>query len=213
MTQSSSPSSPPRAPRRTEGLRVQGRSARVVEDVLSAVIAELGQVGYAALRVEDVAARSGVNKTTIYRRWPSKTDLVSAAIERVKDDPLVFDTGTLRGDLLAMMRDFVARVQTPLGRGIVRMLQAERGDPEVAELLRSLRRRHQQVRRSLFERALARGELPAGTDCSLLVELAMAPVAARVVHLGVEVDERFLVMHVDVLLAGARAGAAIPPAR
>ena len=54
--------------RRTEGVRVKGRAARVVTDVLVATAEELSRVGYSALRVEDVATRSGVNKTTIYRR-------------------------------------------------------------------------------------------------------------------------------------------------
>ena len=66
--------------RRTEGVRVKGRAARVVSDVLIATAEELTRVGYAAFRVEDVAARSGVNKTTIYRRWPTKPELVTAAV-------------------------------------------------------------------------------------------------------------------------------------
>src|SRR5512138_898011 len=56
--------------------RVGGRSERVVRDVLAAAAAEMARVGYVALRVEDVAARAGVNKTTVYRRWPTKADLV-----------------------------------------------------------------------------------------------------------------------------------------
>ena len=64
--------------RRTEGVRVQGRSARVVEIVLKATAEELGRVGFLALRIDDVAERSGVNKTTIYRRWASKEELVAA---------------------------------------------------------------------------------------------------------------------------------------
>ena len=212
MDPTSSPSSPPRSTRRTEGVRVQGRSARVVEDVLAAVVEELGRVGYMALRFEDVAARSGVNKTTIYRRWPTKRELVVAALERTSEDPPSIDTGSLREDLLGLLRDFAVRVQTPLGRGVTRMIQIERADPEVNEIILQLRGRHHQARRVLFDRAVARGELPAGSDTALLVELLMAPVVARIVHLSAEADERFLGMHVDMLVAGARAGAAVPPA-
>ena len=60
--------------RRTVGARTGGRSERVVRDVLRAAIEELSTNGYSALRVEDVAARAGVNKTTVYRRWPTKAD-------------------------------------------------------------------------------------------------------------------------------------------
>ena len=68
------------SPRRTEGKRVHGRSARVQSAVLRATAEELGRVGFAALRIEDVALRSGVNKTTIYRRWPTKQELVRASL-------------------------------------------------------------------------------------------------------------------------------------
>ena len=201
-----------RPPRRTEGIRIQGRSARIVEGVLEAVVEQLGKVGYGALRIEDVAAQSGVNKTTIYRRWPVKRELVLAAIERFKEPPKTYDTGSLRGDLQLMLSEFLKRVQTPVGRGIMRMVQAERGDPDVNELLRTLRTHHQQVRRMPFERAVARGEIPKESNCSLLAELLMAPVISRVVHLGIEADAEFLRVQVEMMVAGAKSGAAVPSA-
>ncbi len=180
-----------------------------MESVLSATLEELGRVGYGALRIEDVAARSGVNKTTIYRRWVHKSELVAAAIERMSEEPVIDDLGSLRDDLRAMLGEFVARVDTARGRGIVRMLQTERADPEVAGIIRNLRARHQRARRVLFERALARGEIPAGSDVALLIELTMAPVIARVVHLEIEADPSFWQAHIDMIVAGARAGAAV----
>jgi AcrR family transcriptional regulator len=201
-----------RPTRRTEGVRTGGRSARVIDAVLQAVAEELGRVGYRALRFEDVAALSGVNKTTIYRRWPSKGELVRAAIEALTEEPTIYDTGTLRGDLLALLHDFVARTQTPVGRGIVRIIQTERADPEVAELIDQLRIRNLASRRAPFERAVERGELPPGSDAALLSELLIAPIVQRVVHHGVAADEPFLAGLVDMLVAGARAGAAVRPA-
>lgn len=205
----STKSVPPGAPRRTEGVRVQGRSARVVELVLRTTVEELGRVGYASLRVEDVAARSGVNKTTVYRRWPTKSELVAAALERLKPEEQVSDSGALRDDLFVMLRDMVSRAQTPLGRGIVRMIQAERADPEVADLIRQMRLRGDAVRRRVFERAIERGELPSGCDTSLLTEFVMGPLVARVVHRGVDADDRFLRALIDTVVAGAKAGAAL----
>lgn len=195
--------------RRTEGLRVQGRSARVVEQVLDAVTEELGRVGFGALRVEDVAARSGVNKTTIYRRWPTKVELVTAALVRVTEDPEVPDTGALRSDLLTLMNEIIARVATDKGRGVVRMIQVERALPEFEEVVRQLRKQHHDARRKLFDRAVERGELPKGTDTALLVELTIAPLMSRLVHVGVEADAQFVETLVDVIVAGARAGAAV----
>ena len=213
MADTRAPSTRPpslRPTRRTENLRVQGRSARVVEAILQAVAEELGRVGYADLRIEDVASLSGVNKTTIYRRWPQKSELVIAAVERLSPVPETFDTGSLRGDLLALLRDLRSRiVDTPVGRGIVRMVQAERAQPEVSGMLRRIRVKQSAARRELFERALARGEIPEDSDCELLAELAIMPVISRLVHFGQGADDAFLRVQTDMIVAGARAGAAV----
>jgi AcrR family transcriptional regulator len=190
-------------------VRVQGRSARVVDAILQAVAEELGLHGYADLRIEDVATRSGVNKTTIYRRWPQKSELVLAAVERLSPDPVIADTGALRSDLLTFLQIMRAGVETPVGRGIVRMLQAEREHPEVSGMLRRIRVRHIEVRRLVFERARARGEIPEDSDTVLLAELAFSPLITRLVHLGLDADDHFLRVLTDVIVAGARAGAAV----
>jgi AcrR family transcriptional regulator len=199
-----------RPTRRTENVRVQGRSARVVEAILTAVAEELGRAGYANLRIEDVATRSGVNKTTIYRRWPQKSELVIAAIERLAAKPEVFDTGSLRGDLSAMLSDLRSGIsETSAGRGIARMMQAERAHPEVGGVLRRMRATHLAARRAPFERAIARGEIPAGSDIELISELAVAPVMNRLVHHHEDVDDAFLRGIVEMIVRGAMAGGAV----
>ena len=74
-------------PARAPQARVGGRSARVVADVLRVTLELIGEHGFAGLRVEDVAARAGVNKTTIYRRWPTRADLVVAALIELATPP------------------------------------------------------------------------------------------------------------------------------
>ena len=76
----SSPASSCDAPPSAPQTRAGGRSARVVSTVLRTTLEVLGEHGYAGLRIEDVAAQAGVNKTTIYRRWPTRADLVIAAL-------------------------------------------------------------------------------------------------------------------------------------
>jgi AcrR family transcriptional regulator len=193
--------------RRTEGVRVQGRSARVVEAVLQATAEELGRVGFLALRIDDVAERSGVNKTTIYRRWPTKEELVASLLERMTLSQEVPDTGSLRGDLMALLGAIAERAQTLEGRGLVRLIQAERGRAEFAPILRRSRSRHLKERREIFERAIARGEIPVGSDTTLLVELAVAPLIARLLN-DSPVDARFLRLLVGTVVAGAAAGGA-----
>lgn len=198
-----------RPTRRTGGIRTQGRSARVVGTVLKATAEELGRAGYAALRVEDVAARSRVNKTTIYRRWPTKVDLVTAAIRHFADVAAPPDTGSVREDLITLLRHTAAKTQTPLGRGIVRTIQLERAHPEVDLVTRQMAAHHMRVRRLVVERGVERGELPEGTDVDLVVELTFAPVIRRVIAAHRPVDDAFIQAAVDVVLAGARSGAAV----
>src|SRR5882757_10372604 len=104
--------------RRTEGVRVKGRAARVVSDVLIATAEELSRVGYSSLRVEDVAARSGVNKTTIYRRWPTKPELVGAAVMSIKVPIEFAHTEDLQRDLVDGFVSGLARSATPTMRGL-----------------------------------------------------------------------------------------------
>jgi AcrR family transcriptional regulator len=179
----------------------------VVDSVLTTAAEELGRVGFAALRVDDVAARSGVNKTSIYRRWPTKGLLVMAALEHVSPAPAMPDTGSLREDLAEAARDMCIWAQTPLKRGLYRMLQAERDDPDLDAVIRRRRAEHIAARAALVTRSIERGELPADTDALLLAELVMSPMMVRVIHANEPVEDPFIYSVIDMVLAGARAGA------
>src|SRR5690349_6416286 len=94
----------PAGTRRTMDARTKGRAAEVVERVLLASAEVLGEVGYAAFRVEDVAARSGVNKTTIYRRWPTRPELVAATMRRIKPTAEGVRGSSLREEVLTFAK-------------------------------------------------------------------------------------------------------------
>ena len=189
--------------RRTQGARTQGRSAKIVQRVLTATAVELGRVGFAALRIDDVADRSGVNKTTIYRRWPTKPELVAAALRALTQPPDAPDTGSLRGDLLAHFGRLAELSHSRVGRGVVRTLQVERMHPELEPVRKQLRGEQRALRVSLFERAVARGELPGHANLELLAEVAAAPMLARVMNGDADLDEAFIQAVVDLLLVGA----------
>lgn len=191
--------------RRTEGVRVKGRAARVVSDVLIATAEELSRVGYAALRVEDVASRSGVNKTTIYRRWPTKPELVGAALRAVWESPEVPDTGSLRSDLLASLKKTASFAMSPIGRGLTRVIQIERAHPELEPIAISLREEFRGIRELLVKRGIERQELPESTDVRFLTDMVAAPVFFRLFTEGESVDAVFIETVVDVVLSGVRA--------
>jgi AcrR family transcriptional regulator len=188
--------------RRTAGVRTRGRAADVVERVLRTVAEELGRSGYAQLRVEDVATRSGVNKTTIYRRWPTKPELVAAALRELMRQPTEIDTGNLRADLRASLLEMMGFAITPLGQGLMRTMQMERADPEVDKLTRTLRHEQRALRIAMVERGIARGELPKGTNADFVVDLITAPVLTRAITFGDQVDAKYIDSVLDVVLAG-----------
>jgi AcrR family transcriptional regulator len=199
-----------RAPRIEPRRRTGGRSARVVRDVLDATVDVLAHAGYAALSFEDVAARAGVSRTTVYRRWPEKQDLVRAALLRMAEEqPVAPDTGALRSDLLAGIRLKLADEELrERDAGLVQALMAELGDPELVALARVVRDRFLRPFVAAVERAIVRGELPAGTDPMLVIDPFLAPVHFKTCTFGEEVEDEYLERLIDVVLDGARAGAA-----
>lgn len=186
------------------GIRVGGRSARVVDEVLKATIELIGRSGYGALRVEEVALRSGVNKTTIYRRWPTKSALVAAAVRHSFWSEPAPDTGDLQHDLVAMYARTIASFDDQT-RGILRMVQLERGDPEVDEIVRELKDRMTAIRRVRLDAAVRRGELPRRTDVALVLQIISGAIYSRVLNYTEPLPDGFIDEVVGIVLAGVKA--------
>lgn len=153
--------------RRTRGIQRGPRSVQVIEDVRAATLAELSRTGFANLTIDAVARTAGVSRPTIYRRWPSKAALLQAVVEplleRYDVDP---DTGSVSGDLLALMvliRDNTAR---PEGRAII--TAAATGAAELRELVRAANARTLAPLRRALERAVRRGELSPACDVPII---------------------------------------------
>lgn len=195
--------------RRTAGQRTGGRSERVVEDVLDATAKELARVGYAKLRVEQVAEQARVNKTTIYRRWPTKADLVGATLSmKGGDPPKAPGTGSLREDLLSLVRVAVAFASTDEKKMLHRIILAEMEDPEVVQIVKDLREKHQQPWHEAIESAVKRGELPPGSDASLISDTIRSYLMSRV-KLCEPVTDDYLERVVDLVVTGAKHGGAV----
>lgn len=186
-----------RAPARAAG-RPSGGSESLVRDVLVAALRELGSRGFAALRIDDVAAAAGVNKTTIYRRWPTKAELVMAALQAAPpSEPVCDETGDLRADLITLLGAKARLLATPAGRKIALAMMSM--DDEMAARMRE---RRYSLPSELLRRAIERGDLPAATDPELVSELLYAPVLNRALVLNERVDATFVAAVVDHVLAG-----------
>jgi AcrR family transcriptional regulator len=191
--------------RRTQGI-LGGRSEQVVRRVLDAAILELARSGHAGFRMDAVASMAKVNKTTIYRRWPSRAALVAAVVDRMRtplrESPLP-DTGQLERDLVeAFARRFTFGRKVE-GRAWRRLLD-ERYSPEVEAIIGDAVNERRDEWRSMVTRAIDRGELPPGTDAGLLLDLVRAIVDAR--GSSRRLNTTWLTLAVRTVIAGARAG-------
>lgn len=185
-----------------------GRGPKVRAAVLAATVTELSEHGYAAFTVENVARRTGVHKTTVYRRWPDRDTLIAEALaDSVAAEIPIPDTGSIEDDLRALARSLVGWIGSPAGRAVLAvMLPGNMGAPMPSDPVRHVFR--DRIRRTLpvVTRAVARGELPAQTDPAELVKALVAPIYLRALITGETVDDRTADRAAAVALNAARAG-------
>lgn len=132
----------------------------VVDRVIRATGELLGEVGYAALRIEDVAVRSGVNKTTIYRRWPTRAELVAATMRKLKVPADRPRAERLRDEVLDYTREIFAFHASPEGRGMVRVIQLEQSHPSSSRSSESSAPRRDAPARRWWSARSAAGSCP-----------------------------------------------------
>jgi AcrR family transcriptional regulator len=179
-----------------------GRSAERESAICEAAVELLLEVGYDRMSMDAVAARAHASKATIYRRWPGKRELVVDAIRcRAPQHIEPADTGSLRGDLIAVLgtvADGIGAHELDLLAGVLR---AMRNAPEIAEILRAqMLEDKRSIGRTIVARAVARGELGPDADPETLNEVAPAVMFFRVLVTGGAVDTRFLAHVADDVL-------------
>jgi len=202
-------------PMAMKGGRARGRPAggsdAIVDAILATTLTHLEEHGFEDLSVEEVARAAGVNKTSVYRRWPSKADLVLAAVGSVREsEPPFVESGDLRSDLVQLLEAKAASLATPLGQNVGRALMALLGTAR-REGNEALLNERPSPRRALLARAIAGGELPPDADADFLDELLTAPLLRRILIRNEPVDTAYVTRVVDHVLAAARARPTGPP--
>lgn len=185
------------------------------QEILDVALDVLVETGYDGMTIEMVATRAKAGKATVYRRWASKSDLVLDAVACMKSNDVDLDalpdTGTLRGDLVAMIKPPTIRDgerKLKLLTGIASMISR---NPEVADAAqRALVEPRATVNRVFFARAIARGEISAEVDVEKLCMIGPALVAYNVLLLRKPIDREFLIDNIDTVILPA---AGIPAPR
>ena len=177
-------------------------------DILDAALDVLAEEGFDGMTIDMVAARAKAGKATLYRRWPSKTELVIDAVACMKNKDINFDdlpnTGTLRGDLVAMIKPPSIRDgerKLKVMTGLVSLLAR---NPELAEAARvAIVAPRAEINRRFLQRAIDRNEIRADIDVPMIANISPSMVTYRTIMLGKHVDRDFLVAIIDKIILPA----------
>lgn len=185
--------------------RGRPRSEKARHAILDAAAELLLLRGLSAVSMDAVAERAGVSKATIYRWWPSKEMLaLDALLDWAAASAPTRDTGSLRGDVLALIRPWVREItRRPFGRVIAAFVSEAQSDPEFADAYRTrFVEPRRDAMRAVFARAAERGEVPTDLDVEVALDLIYGAVYHRLLHGHAKLTDRFARDVVDLALNG-----------
>lgn len=193
--------------------RGRPRDTDVDERVLDTATGLLLEHGYGGLSTDAVAERTGIAKTTLYRRWPTKDHLAVAVVTRLQDADEITDTGDVRRDLTAYLGKIAAaleRMRTagrpdagPSAGTVAELVAAAARHDDIGELERAMYDRRNRLAYALIEAARERGELRPGTDPEVLLDQLAGALYYRVLITGNPVDRDYTRRLVAAALDGA----------
>ncbi len=200
-----------------------GRKRDLTRDpeILDATLEVLAETGYDGMTIDMVAARAKAGKATVYRRWASKGELVIDAVACMKSADIDFnklpDTGTLRGDLVAMIKPHSIEDGAKKLKVMAGLVSLMTRQPELADAARAAIVGPRVKVNSIFlRRAIERGEIPADVDVELLSHVGGAMATHRTLMLGLPVDREFVLSIIDGVIlpaCGLRGAATAPPTK
>jgi AcrR family transcriptional regulator len=172
---------------------VDGRVRRSQDRVLTTTFELLSESGVGGLTVDEVSRRSGVAKTTVYRHWPTREALVLDACSRISAVQETPDTGSLGGDVVAILANIAHLLFTARWSSVLPSIvdTAER-DPEFADIHSRIQDGHAAPLREVLERAAVRGELSAAADPSTMIAALLGPLFYRRWFSREPIDDQFI---------------------
>ena len=177
------------------------RTLRTRARALDAAFKLLGEEGIEATTVERIAECAGVHKTTIYRNWPEREQLLAEALEANMTPPELPDTGSVRDDLLAGMNGLALTLSRPPWSVLLpSLIVAAAKNPLLADLHREFTGRRRMATIEIVERGKQRGELPSELDSGHLVDVLAGAIVYRRFISHEPIDARYVERHVDTVL-------------
>jgi AcrR family transcriptional regulator len=178
--------------------RADDRVRRSKESVLETTYELLMEAGLAGVSVDEVSRRSGVAKTTIYRHWPSRTELLLDACSRMTSKFAIPDTGNLKGDLAALASSIATLLRSKNFSSVLpSIIDAAERDEQVAAVYSRIHAEHMAPLYVVIERARQRGELPRSTLAAEIVAAVVGPLFYRRWFSREPLDDSFLRAVVD----------------
>ncbi|MGF2034393.1 MAG: TetR/AcrR family transcriptional regulator [Nostoc sp. CmiVER01] len=185
------------------------RSIHANQAIVQATLDLLAEVGYESMSIEAIASRAGVGKTTIYRRYTSKEELVADAIESLRDDLVIPNTGRFWGDMDILINNAAKKIDSPLGRQTLALIiSTASSNPQFAEVYWT---KYTKLRREAFskvlERAKSRGEIHKDADVDLIIDLVSGSLYyALIFKPTTEPVEAYMRRTINLLLKGIENG-------
>jgi AcrR family transcriptional regulator len=156
------------------------RVTRSRDAILATALELLGEGGLGHVTIDEVSRRSGVAKTTIYRHWPTRADLVIDTCAQLSTSQSTPDTGSFLGDASALLSELATLLERERWATVLpSVVDAAERDPQLAVVHAGLRESQVAPYRTVIERAIARGELPAETDVSAVISALVGPLFYR----------------------------------
>jgi AcrR family transcriptional regulator len=190
--------------RKRKVVEPQVRGDAFTQAVLEATLNELAERGFERLSIPQVAVAAGVNKTSVYRRWPDKSALVREALAiAVNHHGDVPDTGTLRGDLIELAKRAATFMQSRAGTALIRIMLSESGNTELRALATAAyANAGKQAPWLVIRRSIERGELNLKTDPSIMLFTLAGSIMHRVFVEHAAATDEYIASAVDVILDG-----------
>jgi AcrR family transcriptional regulator len=187
-----------RGPRRqppvgTTGTTTDDRVRRSKETVLSVTSELLTESGLGGVSVDEVSRRSGVAKTTIYRHWPTRSDLVLEACSQMSTTHEVPDTGSLEGDITALLTSIAKLLSTARWSSVLpSIIDAAERDPDIAKIHGRIQMGHAIPFQEVIARAMRRGEIPKTADPKAMIATLLGPLFYRRWFSREPLDDKFV---------------------